>query len=97
MIFYFTATGNSLYAAKQFSESPISILQVKSGMTFKDDTIGIICPVYCGEVPKLVLNFITNSKFETEYLFLILTYGMDESDSAEFTFGIRRTTRHEAI
>lgn len=86
MIFYFTATGNSLYAAKQFSENPISIPQVKSGMTFKDDTIGIICPVYCGEIPKLVLNFITNSKFETEYLFLILTYGMDESDSAEFTF-----------
>lgn len=86
MVFYFTATGNSLYVAKQFSENPISIPQVKSGMTFKDDKIGIVCPVYCGEIPKAVFRFIKNTKFETEYLFLILTYGMNESDSAEFTF-----------
>ena len=86
MILYFTATGNSLYVAKQLSENPISIPQVKSGAVFKNDTIGIVCPVYCGEIPKAVLNFIKNSKFESEYMFLILTYGMDETDSAEFTF-----------
>ncbi len=27
MVFYFTATGNSLYAAKQFEEKPVSIAQ----------------------------------------------------------------------
>lgn len=86
MIFYFTATGNSLYIAKQLEENPISIPQVKSGMAFKDATIGIVCPVYCGEIPKAVFNFIKNTKFETDYLFLILTYGMDATDSAEFTF-----------
>lgn len=43
MIFYFTATGNSLYVARQLDESPISIPQVKSGTTFKDGTIGIVC------------------------------------------------------
>lgn len=86
MILYFTATGNSLYVAKQLDESPISIPQVKSGVIYKDDTIGIVCPVYCGEIPKAVFNFIKNTKFETEYLFLILTYGMDATDSAEFTF-----------
>lgn len=86
MIFYFTATGNSLYVAKQLSEKPISIPQIKSDMIFKDDIIGIVCPVYCGEIPKAVFNFIKNTKFETEYLFLILTYGMDATDSAEFTF-----------
>lgn len=37
MILYFTATGNSLYVAKQLDESPISIPQVKSGMVFKDE------------------------------------------------------------
>ncbi|MGN1161619.1 MAG: EFR1 family ferrodoxin, partial [Candidatus Fimenecus sp.] len=86
MILYFTATGNSLYVAKQLDKSPISIPQVKSSAAFKNDTIGIVCPVYCGEIPKAVLNFIKNSKFETDYMFLILTYGMDETDSAEFTF-----------
>ena len=86
MVFYFTATGNSLYVAKQLDESPISIPQVKSGTTFEDDTIGIVCPVYCGEIPKIVFRFIRDTKFETDYLFLILTYGMDATDSAEFTF-----------
>ena len=86
MIFYFTATGNSLYIAKQLDENPISIPQVKNGSVFKSDSIGIVCPIYCGEIPKIVVNFIKNSKFETNYLFLILTYGMDESDCAEFTF-----------
>lgn len=86
MIFYFTATGNSLYIAKQLSENPISIPQVRKGSSFKNDVIGIVCPVYCGELPKTVFEFIKSSKFETDYLFLILTYGMNESDSAEFTF-----------
>lgn len=86
MIFYFTATGNSLYVAKQLDKSPISIPQVKTGTTFKDSTIGIVCPVYCGEIPQIVFRFIRNTKFETDYLFLILTYGMDATDSAEFTF-----------
>lgn len=30
MTFYFTATGNSLYVAKQLDESPISIPQAKA-------------------------------------------------------------------
>lgn len=30
-VFYFTATGNSLYAAKKFSAEPISIPQVMRG------------------------------------------------------------------
>lgn len=52
MIFYFTATGNSLYVAKKLSENPISIPQVKQGSSFEDDVIGIVSPVYCGEIPK---------------------------------------------
>lgn len=88
MVFYFTATGNSLYAAKKISENPISIPQVlKQGdLTFTDDKIGIVCPVYCGEIPHLVFEFIKKSKFGTPYLYMILTYGNDETDSAEFTY-----------
>lgn len=86
MIFYFTATGNSLYVAKKLSENPISIPQVKQGSSFEDDVIGIVSPVYCGEIPKAVLNFLKNSSFKADYLFMILTYGKDDSDSAEYTF-----------
>ena len=31
MVFYFTATGNCLYAAKHFSDAPASIPQVMRG------------------------------------------------------------------
>ncbi len=86
MVFYFTATGNSLYVARQFDENPISIVKTQKNATYKDESIGIICPTYCGEIPKIVFNFIKNSKFNTPYLYLILTYGMSESDCPEFTY-----------
>lgn len=88
MVFYFTATGNSLYVAKQLSETPFSIPQLlkQSNLSFTDDKIGIVCPVYCGEIPHIVLEFIKKSKFSASYLYMILTYGNDETDSAEFTY-----------
>ena len=87
MVFYFTATGNSLYAARYFSSTPVSIPQImqETQRTFKDHEIGIVCPVYAGEPPKMVVKFLQESKFEAEYFYIILTYGLDESDSPEFT------------
>lgn len=87
MVFYFTATGNSLYAAKQFSDAPVSIPQIMRGKQrrFSDDIIGIVCPVFAGQPPKMVVKFLEESEFETDYLYMILTYGHDESDSPEFT------------
>lgn len=58
MVLYFTATGNSLYIAKCLDDNPISIAQIKGAHDFSDDTVGIVCPVYCGEIPKTVLEFI---------------------------------------
>ena len=87
MVFYFTATGNSLYAARHFSDAPVSIPQIMRGTKrhFSDDTIGIVCPVYAGEPPKLILRFLQESSFQTEYFYVILTYGFDQSDAPEFT------------
>lgn len=87
MVFYFTATGNSLYAAKHFSDAPISIPQVMKGSRrrFSDDVIGIVCPVFAGEPPKLVRRFLQESSFESAYFYFILTYGLDQSDAPEFT------------
>lgn len=86
MVFYFTATGNSLYAAKKLSPNPVSIPQTAKGSAFEDSVIGVVSPVYCGELPKIVLNFLKDSSFKADYLYMILTYGMDDSDSAEYTF-----------
>lgn len=68
MVFYFTATGNSLYVAKCIEEYPVSIPQViKNSSIYSDNQIGIICPVYCGEIPNTVKEFLKESKFDTAY------------------------------
>lgn len=84
-VFYFTATGNSLYVAKQLDSQPVSIAQAihDEDMTYKSDTIGIVCPVYGHEVPLLVKEFIEKATFETQYFYMILTYGNRHGGAAE--------------
>ena len=85
MLFYFTGTGNSLYVARQIEEKPISIPQIlhQENLNFKDEKIGIVYPVYAGEAPKIVLEFLEKATFETDYFYLILTYGKDVTDAPE--------------
>lgn len=77
MVFYFTATGNSLFVAKQLEENPISIPQIihSGAMTFKDDTIGIVCPLYGSELPGMVKDFLKQAHFDTDYFYIVMTYG----------------------
>jgi len=86
MLFYFTATGNSLFVAKQFEENPISIPQIINNLNldFEDEKIGVVLPVYGGEPPKIVLNFLKKATFKTDYFYVILTYGKDDSDAPEY-------------
>lgn len=87
MVFYFTATGNSLYIAKQLDENIISIPQaMRENKSYEDDKIGIVCPVYAGEMPEIVKRFIENNEFKTPYLYAVLTYGHSATDSADFTY-----------
>lgn len=87
MVFFFTATGNSLYAARKFSSEPISIPQVMRGNErhFSDDSIGIVFPDYSAEPPKMVKDFLKECTFDTPYLYMIITYGHEISDAPEFT------------
>ena len=85
MLFYFTATGNSLYAAKQLEKEIRSIPQAihDSEKIYKADRIGVVCPVYGHEVPALVREFLEGSTFETDYFYMILTYGNRHAGAAE--------------
>lgn len=60
MGYYFTATGNSLYVAKQFDTNLISIPQVinNDNLSFEYETIGIVCPVFGNLPPQFVIDFI---------------------------------------
>jgi hypothetical protein len=40
-----------------------------------DDSIGIVYPVYNGELPYIVKDFIEKCKIEAPYVFVIATYG----------------------
>lgn len=77
IVFYFTATGNSLYAAKQFSDTPFSIPQVlkENNLTFEADEIGIVFPDYRAFAPLMVQRFIQEVTLKAPYLFSIITFG----------------------
>lgn len=48
-------------------------------MDYRDETIGIVAPIYAGELPHTVRRFIAQMKFHTPYFYLILTYGNEAS------------------
>lgn len=86
MVFYFTATGNSLYAARCFGEELISIPQAlkQKNQIYKDSQIGVVCPIYAGELPGIVMEFLKKAEFHTDYFYLILTFGSQATDAPEF-------------
>ena len=85
MVFYFTATGNSLYVAKQLEKNPVSIAQAVHDrqMVYKAERIGIVCPVFGHEVPALVKEFLEKASFVTPYFYMILTYGNRHGGAAK--------------
>jgi ferredoxin len=90
MLFYFTATGNSLYTAKKFSDNPISIPQIINDdkLVFEDEAIGIVCPVYCHQPPKIVVDFMKKATFKCDYFYMIMTYGKRKCNTTQLTDAI---------
>lgn len=81
MLFYYTATGNCLYVARKLDDNIISIPQVLKNecYIYEDEVIGIVTPVYAGEMPKTVRKFIEKVKLKAEYVYVISTYGKGDS------------------
>ncbi|MBQ7661196.1 MAG: EFR1 family ferrodoxin [Clostridia bacterium] len=77
-ICYFTATGNCLYIAESLGGTCLSIpkLMRQAQIEIADDAVGIVCPVYAGEMPKMVRAFLAKANIKTDYFFFIYTYGM---------------------
>lgn len=76
-ILYFTATGNSLSVAKRIGGELLSIPKlVREGRyEISDDVIGVICPTYCADAPKMVQRYLSKAKLKADYTFYIATYG----------------------
>jgi ferredoxin/flavodoxin len=87
MIFYFTGTGNSLYAAQKIHDSEggelINISQALKEKDFdykieKGEKIGIVFPVYYWGLPTIISEFISQLKLETEetpFIYTVITCG----------------------
>ena len=85
MIFYFTGTGNSLYAAGQLAgeERLIDIGECVKNKEYhfrveKEEKAGIVFPVYYGGLPSIVVYFLNHLELEMEedtYLYGVMTYG----------------------
>jgi len=75
-IFYFTGTGNSLFAARKIADATgaklVSIPQViGEKTTYSDDCIGFVYPQYADGLPKMVRSFITDNSFDADYFFAV--------------------------
>lgn len=96
MIFYFSATGNSLYVAKRLSDKLktkcISMAEVinthKENYLFhveENEEIGFVIPVYFCGLPTIVDEFLSSVKFDNlndNYIFLVQTYGAMNGNAA---------------
>lgn len=89
MIFYFTGTGNSLYAAQKIAEYnneriisiPLEMKQKKDSFEYhlaENEIIGFVYPVYAWAPPKMVLDFIDKLSmydYNNNYIFSVATCG----------------------
>lgn len=95
IILYFTATGNSLYIARQLADENTELLSipqvVKQGRhDFEADEIGIVYPIYGHMPPNMVRGFISQARLKADYKFAVLTYGARKCDAVEIWDGISR-------
>lgn len=88
IVLYFTATGNSLYVARQLAEPEGELLSIpqmvkQNRYEFEADEISIVYPIYGHMPPNMVRNFIREARLKAEYKFAVLTYGARKCDAAE--------------
>jgi ferredoxin/flavodoxin len=94
MIFFFTGTGNSLYAAKKIAESSseklINITDAIKNKEFtyeigKSEVVGFVFPVYFYGLPVIISDFLRNLRLtgnHDPYTFLLITCGSSTGSAA---------------
>ncbi len=87
-IYYFSGTGNSLIVAQDIAEKinanliPIASQIEKKVITANADTIGIVFPVYYGDIPLIIKRFAEKlDNISNKYIFAVCTYGGGTGDS----------------
>lgn len=91
VLYYFSATGNSLTTARILSKQlsaceiiPIASLKDKEIIEVKEECIGFVFPIYYGDMPCIVRNVIKKMKFNQDsYIFSFATYRGHPGDIAK--------------
>ncbi len=89
LIFFFSATGNSLYIAKELSGAEGTLKSIAQEIhnehpVYEAEEIGIVCPIYCFIPPTIVQEFFARSTFKTDYFFTVGTYGANSTIFPEY-------------
>lgn len=80
MIFFFSATGNSLYVAREIGGENATLLSIPQEIhnenpIYEAEEIGFVFPTYCFTAPAIVQDFIARSSFKADYFFGVATFG----------------------
>jgi flavodoxin/Pyruvate/2-oxoacid:ferredoxin oxidoreductase delta subunit len=87
-IYYFSGTGNSLVVARDIAEKtggsliPIASVMKQDAVETDADKVGIVFPVYYGDLPPIVKSFAEKLKgIQTKYIFAVCTFGGGSGES----------------
>jgi len=91
-LYYFSGTGNSLYAAEETARRiegsrliPIIACNKKDRIKTNADAIGLVFPNFCLSVPIPVHQFLSNADISSaEYIFAVCTRGGTVSQAFDF-------------
>lgn len=83
IVFYFTATGNSLAVARHIAQTDpagrvaniVAALETPSAV-WEDEAVGIVTPTHTGRMPAPVERFFETADIRTDYLFVVYTCGV---------------------
>jgi ferredoxin len=89
LIFYFTATGNSLYVARELAGESGQLLSIPQiikdeHLDFEADEIGFVFPDYAASAPLMVREFVSKAHFKAQYIFSVITFGNFAANVADW-------------
>ena len=88
IILYFSATGNSLYAAQQLAGEEGKAVSIPRAMkrkewTYEAEEIGFVFPSLTNMPPNLVREFLAKASLKADYFFTIITCGWAKGAAPE--------------
>lgn len=76
MIVYFSGTGNSRSVAFKLGREGEKIVEWNEDLAkIEDERLGIVFPVYCGDMPAGLIGSLRRAKISAKYVFAVATAG----------------------